>query len=158
MSRAARLAAALLLAALVLAASAVAAPRLHRTKLPPAPPLPTSLAVDESEWRVVPSQRLVAAGSVTLRVYNRGEDDHDLTVVDASGRERSIVLGPSASGTLHVTLTPGPWKLYCSLFAGTPDSHEAQGMAAVIRAKRPPAPPAALSRSTPRATNRAPGR
>ena len=46
-SRAARLAAVLLLAALVLAASAAAAPRLHRTKLPPAPPLPTSLAVDE---------------------------------------------------------------------------------------------------------------
>jgi hypothetical protein len=146
-SRAARLAAAPLLAALVLAASAVGAPRLHRTKLPPAPPLPTSLAVDEGEWQVVPSQRRVAAGPVTLRVYNRGEDDHDLTVVDASGREQSILLGPATSGTLRVTQTPGPWKLYCSLFAGTPDSHEDQGMAAVIRAERRPAPRAALSRT-----------
>jgi len=146
-SRAARLAAVLLLAALVLAASAAAAPRLHRTKRPPAPPLPTSLAVDEAEWQVVPSQRLVAAGAVTLRVYNRGEDDHDLTLVDASGKEQSILLGPGASGTLHVTLRPGPWKLYCSLFAGTPDSHEDQGMAAVIRAKRAPAARAALSRT-----------
>ena len=138
MSRAARLAAVLLLVAAVSAASAVAAPRLHRTKLPPAPPLPTSLAVDEGEWQVVPSQRLVAAGPVTLRVYNRGEDEHDLTVVDGSGREQSVYLAPGTSGTLQVTLTPGPWKLYCSLFAGSPDSHEAQGMAAVIRAKRPP--------------------
>ena len=147
MSRAARLAAVLLLAALVLAASAAAAPRLHRTKLPPAPPLPASLAVDEGEWQVVPSQRLVATGTVTLRVYNRGEDDHDLTLVDASGTEQSILLGPGDSGTLRVTLTPGAWKLYCSLFAGTPDSHEAQGMAAIIRAKRPPAPRPAVSRT-----------
>ena len=35
--------------------------------------------------QVVPSQRLVAAGTVTLRVYNRGQDDHDLTLVNASG-------------------------------------------------------------------------
>jgi uncharacterized cupredoxin-like copper-binding protein len=145
-SRAARLAAVLLLAAAVAAATAVAAPRLHRTKLPPAPPLPTSLAVDEGEWKVVPSQRLVAAGPVTLRVYNRGEDDHDLTVVDASGGERSVYLEPGASGTLQVTLTPGRWKLYCSLFAGSPDSHEAQGMAAVIRAKRAPARRATAAR------------
>ena len=39
-----------------------------------------------------------------------------------------------------MTLTPGAWKLYCSLFAGTPDSHEDQGMAAVIRAKRAAGP------------------
>ncbi len=147
MSRAARLAAALLLAALLLAATAAAAPRLHRTKRPPAPPLPTSLAVDESEWQVVPSQRVVAAGPVTLRVYNRGEDDHDLAVVDAAGQKQSILLGPGASGTLHVTLGPGSWKLYCSLFAGTPDSHEAAGMAAVIRGRRAPAARAALSRT-----------
>ena len=146
MSRAARLAAVLLLVAAVSAASAVAAPRLHRTKLPPAPPLPTSLAVDEGEWQMVPSQKLVAAGLVTLRVYNRGEDDHDLTVVDASGEEQSVYLAPSTSGTLQVTLTPGAWKLYCSLFAGSPDSHEAQGMATVIRAKRPPARRATAAR------------
>lgn len=137
MTGAARLAAVLLLAALVLAASAAAAPRLHRTKLPPAPPLPTSLSVDESEWKVVPSQRLVAAGPVTLRVYNRGEDDHDLAVVDGAGTRHSLLLAPGATGILRVTLPPGAWKLYCSLFAGTPDSHEDQGMAAVIRAKRP---------------------
>jgi plastocyanin len=145
-SRAARLAAVLLLAAAVSAASAVAAPRLHRTKLPPAPPLPTSLAVDEGEWQVVPSQKLVAAGTVTLRVYNRGEDDHDLAVVDGSGREQSVYLAPGTSGTLQVTLPPGAWKLYCSLFAGSPDSHEALGMAAVIRAKRAPARRATTAR------------
>ncbi len=74
MTPAVRIAGALICVSLVAAASAVAAPRLHRTKLPPPPPLPTSLAIDETEWKVVPSKTVVAAGRVTLRVYNRGMD------------------------------------------------------------------------------------
>ena len=150
MSRPVRIAAALLVSALVMAASAVAAPRHHRTKLPPPLPLPTSLAVDEGEWLIVPSKRVVAAGEVTLRVYNRGEDDHDLSLADASGAVRQVALAPGESGTLQVTLTPGVWKLYCALFAGTPDSHEELGMAALLRARTDPARRAALSRGTAR--------
>lgn len=131
-----RIAGALICISLMGAAAAVAAPRLHRTKLPPPPPLPTSFAVDEGEWVVVPSKRVVAAGEVGIRVYNRGMDDHDLTLVDGSGATRQIFLAPGEQGSIRATLTPGVWKLYCSLFAGTPSSHEALGMVATVRAKR----------------------
>ena len=135
----ARIAGALICVSLAAAGGAVAAPRLHRTTLPPPAPLPSALAVDEGEFVVVPSKRVVAAGDVTLHVSNRGMDDHDLTLVDATGALQSVYLGPGGSGTLHATLTPGPWKLYCSLFPDTPSSHEALGMVAYIRAKRDPA-------------------
>lgn len=134
-----RIAGALICISLVAAASAVAAPRLHRTKLPPPPPLPTSLAVDEGEWVVRPSKTVVAAGEVSIRVYNRGMDDHDLTLVDAAGTAHQVFLGPGEQGSIRATLTPGVWKLYCSLFAGTPSSHETLGMVALVRAKKDPA-------------------
>ena len=89
----------------------MAAPRVHRLVLPPPPPLPTSLAVDEDEWTVIPSQRVVAAGPVTLRVYNRGMDDHDLSLVDATGALQQVYLAPGGSAEIRATLTPGDWKL-----------------------------------------------
>ena len=131
-----RIAGALICISLIAAASAVAAPRLHRTKLPPPPPLPTSFAVDEGEWVVRASKRVVAAGEVSIRVYNRGMDDHDLTLVDANGTLQQIFLAPGEQGSIRATLTPGVWKLYCSLFEGTPSSHEALGMVALVRAKK----------------------
>ncbi len=130
-----RIAGALICVSLVAAASAVAAPRLHRTKLPPPPPLPTSLAVDEGEWVVRPSKKVVAAGDVSIRVYNRGMDDHDLTLVDSTGTPRQVFLGPGETQSIRANLTPGVWKLYCSLFAGTPSSHETLGMVAYVRAR-----------------------
>ncbi len=145
MSRAVRTAGVAILLALLVAAAAVAAPRLHRTKLPPPTALPTALAVDENEWNVRPSKRLVAAGEVTLRIYNRGMDDHDLTVVDATGATHQVYLEPKGSGVLRVNLAPGRWKLYCSLFAGSPLSHEAAGMVSYITARAEP-PPSVLSR------------
>jgi uncharacterized cupredoxin-like copper-binding protein len=96
------------------------------------------LAVDEGEWVVVPSKRLVAAGNVAIRVYNRGMDDHDLTLVDAAGTVHQVALAPGATDTIRASLTPGVWKLYCSLFAGTPSSHEDLGMVAYIRVRKDP--------------------
>lgn len=136
MTRPVRIAGVLLCVSLVLAASAVAAPRLHRTKLPPPPPLPTSLAVDEGEFVVVLSKKVVAAGDVTIRVYNRGMDDHDLSLVDSAGTAHRVDLAPGGTGVIRASLTPGVWKLYCSLFEGTPSSHEALGMVANLRAKK----------------------
>jgi hypothetical protein len=132
------MAGALIVVSLLAAATAVAAPRVHRLTLPPPPPLPTSLAVDEDEWTVIPSKRVVAAGPVTLRVYNRGMDDHDLTLVDAAGTLQTVPLAPGTSTELRVTLTPGTWRLWCSLFAGTQDSHELLGMVTTIQARVDP--------------------
>jgi hypothetical protein len=134
----ARIAGVLIVLSLLAAASAVAAPRVHRPTLPPPPPLPTSLAVDEDEWTVIPSRRVVAAGPVTLRVYNRGMDDHDLSLVDAAGTLHQVYLSPGGSAEIHATLTPGTWKLWCSLFAGSPESHERLGMVSEIQARVDP--------------------
>ena len=42
---------------------------------------------------------------------------------------------PGQEGTLIVALKPGSYRLYCSLFEGTPQSHDALGMHAVIEVR-----------------------
>ncbi len=124
-----RLAVILLLAALAaaLGGSSAGAERRHRIRLP-APQLPSGLTVDETEFALRPSKTVVAAGTVRLRVYNRGEDDHDLVVHEKNGTSHRVTLRPAEAGTISVRLTPGTYTLVCDLFAGTPDSHEALGM------------------------------
>jgi uncharacterized cupredoxin-like copper-binding protein len=137
------LTAASVLVALAATGAGVAAPPLeavarhHRLHVPPAPvvALPSSLAVDESEYTLRPSQIVVAAGQVKINVYDRGMDDHDLTVVDGNGVTQQVPVKAGASAALVVTLTPGSYTLYCSLFAGTPESHEALGMHNVIEVR-----------------------
>lgn len=94
----------------------------------PPPPLPTSVAVDEAEFSIGLSRTLVGAGAVTLNIYNRGMDDHDLALLDAGGTLRKVDVPSREMRTLVATLSPGTVKLYCSLFAGTPASHEDLGM------------------------------
>jgi hypothetical protein len=123
---------ALLVLALVVAPGAArsAAERVHRLHVPPPVPavLPQSLAVDEFEWGMRGTHLQVAAGTLRIHVYNRGMDDHDLAVVDAHGQLHTVPLASGADAVLNVDVAAGPVKLYCSLFAGTPDSHEAKGM------------------------------
>jgi uncharacterized cupredoxin-like copper-binding protein len=111
--------------------------RQHRLHVPPPPAatLPSSLAVDETEYKLRPSQIVLAAGQVRINVYNRGMDDHDLTIVDASGVAQQLAVKPGESGTLVVALAPGSYRLFCSLFAGTPESHEALGMVNTIQSR-----------------------
>ena len=107
--------------------------RKHRLTLP-TPPLPQSLTVDESEYQVVPSERVLAAGKVTMQVYDRGQDAHNLTVqgpitTTSNGTTLGQVwLKSGGSTTVIIKLVPGRYKLYCSMFAGTPQSHEKLGM------------------------------
>ena len=123
---------ALLLLALAAAPGAAgsAGERLHRLHVPPPPVevLPQSLAVDEFEWGMRGTHLEVKAGIVRIAVYNRGMDDHDLTLVDAHGKVHSIPLAPGGDAVLEADLAAGPVRLYCSLFAGTPDSHVDKGM------------------------------
>jgi hypothetical protein len=55
-------------------------------------------------------------------------DDHDLAVVDAHGQLHQVPLASGADAILNIDVAAGPVKLFCSLFAGPPDSHEAKGM------------------------------
>jgi len=104
--------------------------RFHRLHVPPPPVvvLPHSLAVDEFEWGMRGTHLEVKAGVVRIHVYNRGMDDHDLTLVDAHGQVHSVPLVSGEDAVLEADLAAGPVRLFCSLFAGTPDSHVAKGM------------------------------
>ena len=112
-------------------ASAVPHHRLHRPPIP----LARSLSVDESEWSIVPSQRMVAAGTVTLHVYNRGMDEHNLTIKGPGGIRGVIWLQSGQSGTIVAHLRRGTYMLYCSMFMGTPQSHYMMGMHTVLTAR-----------------------
>jgi hypothetical protein len=74
----------------------------------------------------------VGAGLVTFNVYNRGMDDHDLAVVDVNGNLQIVAVPPGETRSLVAELGVGQAKLYCSLFAGTPESHEALGMSVLL--------------------------
>ena len=131
--------------AAILAAPAAVLPlaaqaRSHRThRPPPNVTLWRSMAVNESEWKLRPGHLNFAAGAIRIHVYNQGMDDHDLTIADRAGRiidARAVVakIGTkSGQAVFTVRLKPGRYKLYCSLFAGTPDSHEERGMVASVR-------------------------
>jgi hypothetical protein len=99
--------------------------------VPPAP-LPRSVAVDETEYSISLSRPLVGAGQVTFNVYNRGMDEHDLAVVDSSGVVRVVSVPSRESRSLVAELGVGRLRVYCSLFAGTPASHESLGMSAFV--------------------------
>ena len=104
--------------------------RFHRLHVPPPPVvvLPQSLAVDEFEWGMRGTHLEVKAGVVRIHVYNRGMDDHDLTLIDAHGQVHSVPLVSGEDAVLEADLGAGPVRLFCSLFAGTPDSHVDRGM------------------------------
>jgi uncharacterized cupredoxin-like copper-binding protein len=132
-----RLTAPLAVVAALIGTALTGAPR-HRLHRPP-PALPTSLSVDLQEYSVTPSHRVLAAGTVTFSVYNRGMDEHNLTIrgpgtsPTGAGRVRGAIwLQPGTSGRLVAKLKPGKYLLYCSMFMGTPQSHYALGMHALV--------------------------
>ena len=78
---------------------------------------------------MIPSQTVVAAGSVKFEVYDRGEDAHNLVVQDAAGVvEGKASLLPGGSARVVANLEPCTYLLYSSMFYGTPQSHYARGM------------------------------
>lgn len=111
-----------------------AAGRIHRIHLPPSSAtLPHSLAVDESEYTLRPSHTLLAAGRITVNVYNRGMDPHELQFEAPDGRVIGAVVVPVAGAVRETVRLPrGRYRLVCDLFAGTPQSHEMLGMHAEI--------------------------
>lgn len=119
----------------VIALAAIAAPpaasRLHRLHRP-LPALPHSLTVDEKEWSVLPSQTVVAAGLVHFTAYDRGQDAHDMEIIGPHGAIATVMMQPGGSARIAESLRPGTYRLICSLFVGTRQSHEARGMHALL--------------------------
>ena len=71
---------------------------------------------------------MVAAGTVRINIYNRGEDDHNLVVVAANGTEYRADVASREASRIEPILTPGRYQVYCDLFAGTAESHYDLGM------------------------------
>jgi uncharacterized cupredoxin-like copper-binding protein len=93
----------------------------------PAPTLAHTLHVDLTEWAVVPSQGLVAAGPLRLTVENYGRLRHELEIIPTrkwgqelvirNGRAvgesaaRPIVVTPGQTRSARVSLAPGSYVL-----------------------------------------------
>ena len=125
-------------AAFALALTDAAQARKHRLRVPPT--TYHSMSVNETEWAVRPGHNALAAGKVKFHVYNVGMDDHDLTIATEAGAVvaraplvKALAEGKPGESILTPTLARGRYKLYCSYFADSPDSHEVAGMVAWIR-------------------------
>ena len=108
-------------AALIGAVSAGAAPALG-AGAKRRPKDPSHLLVYAQEWSLWPSRSSLPAGSVSVELWNRGEDAHDLRIRRLRGGQMT---GP-IDGAVKVTqsgglsqaswnLKPGRYVLYCSL-------------------------------------------
>ena len=98
-------------------------------------PPPSRMLVYAQEWSLWPSRSAVPAGKVTVQLWNRGMDAHDLRIrrVNRTGAMvgRAAGVAVTASGQLHQStwqLRTGTYELYCSM-----PGHAARGMHARIR-------------------------
>jgi len=102
------------------------------------PALPARMLVYAQEWSLTPSRPAVPAGKVTVQLWNRGEDAHDLRIrrLDSAGamvgRTQGVAL--TQSGGLHQAtwkLGAGTYEMYCSL-----PGHLMRGMHVRITVRR----------------------
>ena len=97
---------------------------------PPAPrPLGHVQAVAR-EFSITLSRTTLAAGAASIELDNLGQDPHDLRVerVDAPSIGVSFDLArPGNVSSRKLQLSPGTWKLYCTL-----PGHAALGMSATL--------------------------
>jgi hypothetical protein len=104
-------------AAALIAAVAVAGGWASADAKPPA-----RMLVYAQEWSLYASRASVPAGRVTVQLWNRGQDPHDLRIrrLSRTGRMvgRAQALRTTGSGALSRAswrLQPGRYELYCSL-------------------------------------------
>jgi uncharacterized cupredoxin-like copper-binding protein len=73
--------------------------------------------VSETDFKLDPSDPTVQAGTVSFRVTNDGDVDHNLEVEGPEGeQELEQDLAPGESATLTVDLsTPGTYEFYCPI-------------------------------------------
>jgi uncharacterized cupredoxin-like copper-binding protein len=91
---------------------------------------PARMLVYAQEWSLQPSRPSLPVGRVTVQLWNRGEDAHDLRIrrLNASGAMtgRTQGVATTQSGTLRQAtwkLRAGTYELYCSM-----PGHLARGM------------------------------
>jgi uncharacterized cupredoxin-like copper-binding protein len=81
----------------------------------------TTVAVAESEFKIVLPSTNLKAGKITFDAKNVGKIPHDLAVKGTS--DKTPLIPPGGSAKLTVTLKPGTYELYCTV-----PGHEAAGM------------------------------
>lgn len=127
-------------------ASATPGPGATPTPAPtPTPvPLPTRTSVQLNDandtYTMTSPYHTLAAGKIKFNAVNNGMDAHNLSIDVDSDTSYSVPLDPSGTvdgdgnatdtATLTVTLKPGTYELYCSLF-----DHRSKGMRTTITVK-----------------------
>ena len=82
---------------------------------------PSRLLVYAQEWALWPSRTRIAAGAVSVQLWNRGQDPHDLRIQRLrDGRPGGRVQGVATVTSGQIAdaswrLQPGTYELYCSL-------------------------------------------
>ncbi len=97
----------------------------------PKPEGPVShLGVKAAEWSYILSRPEVDAGEVIVELNNQGEDNHNLKLQREGSGEPPLAVpeaAPEEHTSAHFTLSPGTYRLYCSLF-----EHDEKGMHATL--------------------------
>ncbi|MFI5004493.1 MAG: hypothetical protein ACHQE6_05715, partial [Solirubrobacterales bacterium] len=94
------------------------------------PPPPARVQVIAKEYSLTLSRPEVPAGEVIVELLNRGEDAHNLHLLQSLEGSEAGSLPSTEPGALHdlkVALRAGSYTLFCAM----PD-HEAKGMKATL--------------------------
>src|SRR5205823_3826821 len=86
-----------------------------------ATPQATTVAVDETEFKITTASTSFKAGQITFQAKNVGKIPHDLAIKQRGYKLKLIQ--PGGSAELTVTLKPGTYELYCTV-----PGHEVAGM------------------------------
>jgi hypothetical protein len=92
-------------------------------------PVPHSVSVRLSEWKISLSEPTITAGQVSFAVTNVGSVPHAFEVEGAGIERETPLIQPGASDTLTLMLKPGRYEVYCPV--GN-DSHKKLGMDATL--------------------------
>jgi plastocyanin len=91
------------------------------------------LGVKAVEYSYTLSRPSVAPGELIVELDNQGEDAHNLNLQREGGAEPALEVtetGPLEHRTARFTLTPGTYRLWCSL-----PTHEEEGMVSTLVVK-----------------------
>ena len=104
-------------------------PRPADDLIPGSSGTPRRLKVTADEFSYVLSRPNVGAGNVTIELDNVGEDPHNLNLqLNGAGPVQTFPdVDPDTRLTRSFALTPGSWRMWCSLL-----DHDARGMNATL--------------------------